>query len=92
MVKDKAYYENWNEEHCRLKRQVDYHVRMAECSKVIHQLTKNRGGLYRLLNGWAEKQNKKHCYIGTKLAIEEMVKCAEEIDYLEKYVAEKEES
>lgn len=90
MVKDKAYYEKWNKERYRQKRRVDYHMRQAERCKKICRVTKNSVGLYRLLNNWAEKKHKKHCDLGTEIAIKEIAKCVEEFYYLNDIFTEKE--
>ncbi len=56
----------------RIKRRVDYHTNQAVNFKRLYELTRNRKGIYRLLNTFAKKRNLYHCQQGTGLAISQM--------------------
>lgn len=50
-------------------RNVRYHTNQAVNFKRIYELTKNRKGIYRLLNIFAEKRNRYHYKKGMELGI-----------------------
>lgn len=63
---------NFNEESERIKRKVDYHTNQAINFKRLYELTRNRKGVYKLLNIFAKKRNQYHCQQGTELAVSRM--------------------
>lgn len=63
---------DFNEETERMKRRVDYHTIQAVNFKRLYELTRNRKGVYRLLNIFAKKRNRYHCQQGTELAVSQM--------------------
>lgn len=67
--KTKAYHDRVLTGISQNHRKVDYYTRQAERCKRIYILTKNRGGIYRLIHRWAKKKNQHFCKEGTKLAL-----------------------
>lgn len=63
---------DFNEKTERIKRRVDYHTNQAVNFKRIYELTRNRKGIYKLLNTFAKKRNQYHCQQGTELAVSQM--------------------
>lgn len=91
--KTKAYHDRVIAEISKNHRKVDYFTRQAERCKKIYAYTKNRGGIYRLIHGWAKKKNQHFCKEGTKLALNTLKVCVDEFDYLDNYLKNfKEES
>ena len=63
---------DFNKETESIMRAVRYHANQAENFKKIYELTRNRKGIYRLLNILAKKRNRYHCNKGTELGISRM--------------------
>lgn len=63
---------DFNEETEKIKRKVEYHTSQAANFKRLYELTKNRKGVYKLLNKFAKKRNKYHYQQGMELSIFQM--------------------
>lgn len=89
----KAYHDKILKDVAFNKDAVNYHIRQAQRMKELYLLTKNRKGIYKLLNSWALKCNKRHYKKGMELSIKTLDVCFKECDYLDDYMKRfKEES
>ena len=89
VIRNREYYDQFNEEMERDHRALDYHIRQAENYKRIYQLTKGRSGVYALLNKWAKRMNQVHCDKGFKMAKLDMTWCLYEMSWLHNYIQKK---
>lgn len=83
--KTKAYHEKVMAKISRDCRTVDYYTQQANTCKRLYVLTKDKGGIYRLLHRWAKRKNRHYCEKGTELALKNLIDCIDEIEYLNNY-------
>lgn len=81
----KSYYDELEEETKRKMEGVDACARLAESYKHLYEITKNRRGLYRLINKWALKENQKWYDQGMKEALNHLGLLGYEIGQLNEY-------
>lgn len=86
IIKDKFYYENFKQDIVLAQKDVDYYIRQANRMKTIYLVTKDVRG-YGWLNKFAKGMNNRYVRKGTKIAMEALNKCNEEIIFLEKYIS-----
>lgn len=91
VIRSREYYRQLDDEMNIAHKQMNYHIKQAETYKRIYRLTKNRRGVYRLLNKWARKMNQIHCEKGTRLGQQYMNWCLVELAWLTNYIAQQEE-
>lgn len=90
VVRNKEYYDQFNEIMTKTHKEVDYYARKAERYRRIYLATKGRSGVYALLNKLAQRFNLFYCSRGEKIAMENLKWCILELEYLHDYISQEE--
>lgn len=90
VIRNKEYYTQFNEMMAETRKKLDYYIQKAEKYRWIYLVTRDRSGIYTLLNRMAEKLNQFYRDRGIKMAKENLKWCALEFKYLQDYISQNE--